>query len=528
MMTDVSTISDEKLKKKLSALVKVCVTSADPLPYFKVLHSAQHHKRISSVLCDLDIVNTCLTEALKTTNSAILQNWLRTLALLHRCDEPFLTSKTMGLIMRLFGSMLFMDTAKAQAYLMVTINNECAAHPIVSSLIVSTLSEKENKIALLRFFICCIKTVQDDEASPAGIGLLDLFTHVFLKDESFSETYRRVIGNLATSQTALNCLVASTNNVMTKDVDMSASLRMIQRVAQYFPTKVVLAGAVLPLLRICASKFLAGETHNTLTVSAYSAFSELLKCSNAKLQRLLWKVMRHSMFIEIGLSSPHTEVRRAACDAIVCLCRDSEIQAQLVADPKYFDVLMKVFQKAVNAIVPDNTTGKKLPAVEMKQLSETDAFAMRDCLIALSFLWNKDPARITAILSVPYGLQILLRLYHFEGVSSIASRIVQMVWANDPTTCQAIVNESAGLRKLSQIFMDKTGFNPSSSNLGLLVISEPFATPKWHAPSDGVLHEDIDGVSCAYCGASETIRELKEFGNPPQRYCSVECYNVSK
>jgi ankyrin repeat protein len=510
-MSDVSTLTDDKLRKKLEALLKVCLTSPDPLPYFKVLHSAQQHKRVSAVLCDLNIVNICLTESLKATNPNILQNWLRTLALLHRSDSPFLNPHTMALIMKLFSSMLFMDTAKAQAYLMVTINNECAAHPNVSSLIVSSLSERENKIPLLRFFICCIKTVQDDEASPAGIGLLDLFTHVFLKDETFSETYRRVIGNLATSHAALNSLISSINNVATKAVDMSASLRMIQRVAQYFPTKVVLAGAVLPLLRICASR--TPETNAALTISAYSAFSELLKCSNVSLQRLLWKVMRHSMFIEIGLGSQLSEVRRASCDAIVCLCRDPQAQAQLVADPHYFDLLMKLFGALVG--------GSNSHAVV-----ESDPLVLRECVIALSFLWNKDPARITAILAVPSALEVLLSLYHVEGATAVASRIIQMVWAHDPAQCQSLVNASPISQKLFQALCEKTGFHPTAANLTLLQLSDPFATPKWHSPSDGVLHEEINGISCAYCGVSETVRELKEYHS--KRFCSVECFNADE
>jgi len=511
-ISDISGTADDKLRAKVEGLLTWLLHGPDPLPYFKVLHSAQQHRRVSTILCQLNIVEICLNEALKATSPNLMQNWLRTLALLHRSDTPFLDHHTLNLIIKLLGNTLFMDTAKAQAYLMVTINNECAAHPKVSSLIVSKLSEKDNKSALLRFFNCCIKTVQDDEASPAGIGLLDLFTHVFLKNESFTETYRRVMGSLATSPSALNSLINSINNISAKPIDMSASLRMIQRVAQYFPTKVVLAGAVLPLLRICASK--ASEMSATLSSSAFSAFSDLLKFSNGALQKLLWKVMRHAMFIDIGLSSNHIEARTAACDAIVCLCRDAQTHTQLVSEPKYFDMLMKLFASLVPTV---KTSG---------QIGEADALALRECILAISFLWDKDPARITAVLSIPSSLDVLLALYHTEGISAVASRIIQIIWAHDPTQCQTLINASSLTLRLSQAFMEKSGFNTSPSNLALLQNVEPFAVPKWHTPSDGVLHEDIDGVSCAYCGISETVRDLRDYSKSGKRYCSAECSNA--
>jgi ankyrin repeat protein len=513
--SDIPGIADDTLRQKLGHLLDYIRIHPEPLPYFKVLHSAQQHKRVSSILYELNIVPICLTESLKVNNPIILQQWLRTLALLHRSDTPFLDEPNLALVITLLSNTLFMDTPKAQAYLMVTINNECAAHLKVSPLIVAKLSERDKQQALLRFFDCCIKTVQDDEASPAGIGLLDLFTHVFLKEPSFTDTYRRVIGALANSPSALSSLVSSINNIATKVVDMSAALRMIQRVAQYFPSTVVLAGAVLPLLRICSAHIT--DANIPIAISAYGAFSDLLKFANAPLQTLLWKIMSQSMFLQVGLTSPIIEARTAACDAIVCLCRDPKHQAELVSDPTFFDLLLKLFASLVPSIKPS------LP------ISDTDALALRECILAMSFLWNKEAARVTAILTVPNALDVLLALYHTEGISAVANRIIQVVWAYDHQQCQALVSSSPLTLRLYQAFVEKSGFNLNSTHLAVLQTVEPFAVPKWHTPQDGVHNEDIEGISCAYCGISEKLRELFDFSsnkNGQKRYCTTECYRA--
>lgn len=515
-ISEIPAIADEALYLKLDGLLKWIIQSNDPTPYFKVLHSAQQYKRVSVILLELHVVDTCMREALKATNPLNMQNWLRTLALLHRNDTPFLENQTLNLMVKLLSYPLFMETSKAQAYLMVTINNECAAHPKVSSLIVIKLSERENKTALLRFFSCCIKTVQDDEASPAGIGLLDLFTHIFLKDDSFAESYRRVMTNLVNAPTALSCIVTSLNSLYTKAIDMTASLRMIQRVSQYYPTRVVFAGAVLPILRLSATR-LSDPAANAMHISAYAAFSDLLKFSNLPLQRLLWKVIRHSMFIDLGLTSPLLEPRTAACDVIVCLCRDPQIQQQLVADAKYFDLLLKLFTFLVPTMKPNG------------HITEAEALAMRECILALSFLWNQDPARITAVLSIPGALEFLLALYHTDGVSAVANRVIQIIWAHDPTLCQSLLSSSQLTMRLYQSYAEKSGFVYSQAHLMPLHQVEPFAVPKWYTHADGVLHEEWDPTAvCSYCGTSNatraiTLHNTSSEGDKRAYFCSPEC-----
>lgn len=512
-IADIPGITDEVLSSKLEGLLKWLINTPDPTPYFKVLHGAQQHKRVSAALLEMNIVDVCLNESLKTTNPLNMQSWLRTLALLHRNDTPFLDKHTLNLIVRLLSYPLFMETSKAQAYLMVTINNECAAHPQVSNLIVSKLSDRDNKTALLRFFSCCIRTVQDDEASPAGIGLLDLFTHIFLKEDSFADSYCRVMANLVNAPSALACIIQSLNSLYTKAIDMTASLRMLQRVAQYFPVRVVLAGALLPLLRLSTARP-SDPLGAATTISAHGAFSDLLKFANLPLQKLLWKVMRHSLFIDLGLTSPALEARTAACDAIVCLCRDPTIQQQLIADPKYFDMLLKLFGSLVPSMKPNGHIG------------EGEALTMRECLLALSFLWNQDPARITAVLTIPNALELLLALYHTDGVSAVASRVIQIIWAHDPQQCQSLLSSSPLTMRLYQSFAEKSGFTVSPSQLVPLQHVEPFAVPKWYTHADGVLHEDLDAVTtCAYCGVNNEAKSLTE-QSKGKRYCSPECQNA--
>lgn len=512
-IADIPGITDDVLSSKLEGLLKWLVNAPDPTAYFKVLHGAQQHKRVSAALLEMNIVDICLNESLKSTNPLNMQNWLRTLALLHRNDTPFLDKHTLNLVVKLLSHPLFMETSKAQAYLMVTINNECAAHPQVSNLIVNKLSDRDNKTALLRFFSCCIRTVQDDEASPAGIGLLDLFTHIFLKEDSFADSYCRVMTNLVNAPSALACIIQSLNSLYTKAIDMTASLRMLQRVAQYFPVRVVLAGALLPLLRLSTARP-SDPLGAATTISAHGAFSDLLKFANLPLQKLLWKVMRHSLFIDLGLTSPALEARTAACDAIVCLCRDSSIQQQLIADPKYFDMLLKLFGSLVPSMKPNGHIG------------EGEALTMRECLLALSFLWNQDPARITAALSIPNALELLLALYHTDGVSAVASRVIQIIWAHDPQQCQSLLSSSPLTIRLYQSFAEKSGFTVSPSQLLPLQHVEPFAVPKWYTHADGVLHEDLDAVTtCAYCGVSDSAKSLVE-QSKGKRYCSPECQNA--
>ena len=509
-IADIPGITDDVLRSKLEGLMKWLVHAPDPTPYFKVLHGAQQHKRVSAVLLEMNIVDTCLSESLKTTNSMNMQNWLRTLALLHRSQAPFLDKHMLNLTVKLLSYPLFMETSKAQAYLMVTINNECAAHPQVSNFIVNKLSDKENKTALLRFFSCCIRTVQDDEASPAGIGLLDLFTHIFQKEDSFAESYRRVMTNLVNAPSALSCITQSLNSIYTKAIDMTASLRMLQRVSQYYPTRVVLSGALLPLLRLSATRP-TDPLGVATTISAHGAFSDLLKFSNQPLQKLLWKVMRHSLFLDLGLTSGALEARTAACDAIVCLSRDPNIQQHLIADAKYFDMLLKLLASLVPSMKPNG------------HISEGEALTARECLLALSFLWNQDPARITAVLSIPNALELLLALYHTDGVSAVASRVIQIIWAHDPQQCQSLLSSSPLTMRLYQSFAEKSGFTVSPAQLAPLQQVEPFAVPKWYTHADGVLHEDLDPtLACAYCGVSDTTKPLSE-QSKGKKYCSIEC-----
>lgn len=509
-IADIPGITDDVLRSKLDGLMKWLVSTPDPTPYFKVLHGAQQHKRVSAVLLEMNIVDTCLSESLRTSNPNNMQNWLRTLALLHRNDAPFLDQHTLNLIVKLLSYPLFMETSKAQAYLMVTINNECAAHPQVSNLIVSKLSEQDNKTALIQFFQCCIRTVQDDEASPAGIGLLDLFTHIFLKEDSFAEPYHRILTNLINAPSALACIIQSLNSLYTKAIDMTASLRMLQRVAQYYPTRVVYAGALLPLLRLSTSRP-TDPLGIATTISAHGAFSDLLKFADLPLQKLIWRVMRRSRYIEHGLRSSALEARTAACDAIVCLCRDASVQQHLIEDSRYFDLLLKLFGSLIPAMKPNGHIG------------EAEALTMRECLLALSFLWNQDPARITAVLSLPNALELLLALYHTDGVSAVASRAIQIIWAHDPQHCQSLLSSSLLTMRLYQSFAEKSGFTVSPSQLVPLQHVEPFAVPKWYTAADGVLHEALHpATTCAYCGVSHSTKPLLD-PSKTVRFCSTEC-----